>query len=234
MTEDTGHNISTIDHSQSTAIVPKISEEAKSIEPNSLILNDLLTDKETPWKIHNCKIIDKLVTQDKPLPFIYHYDTLTDELKQSHPLTGKLLKQFQSPMSAEQAAQLLGVDSELIQTPWLVKITGTLVMFCEPLQIALRLKFTNTAKEYDPVYTTTPEKAVETSLQNWHFYGEIFLLNKGSKPLVMFADQDWIPIPQLAEYQLLPKEFGLTALSLLEENKTSITGIEEAIHLRLI
>ena len=137
-------------------------------------------------------------------------------------------------MLADQAAQLLGVNSELILTPWLVKITGTLVMFCERLQIALRLKFTNTAKEYDPVYTTTPEKAVETSMQNWHFYGDIYLLNKGDKPLIVATDEHWISIPKEAEYQILPGKFGLAVLSLLEEHKHCIASLEEAINQRLI
>lgn len=202
--------------------------------PNTLILNELLTDKETPWQVHNCKIIDKSVTQEQLLPFIYHHDALSEELKQLHPLTGNLLKQFQTPMSAQQAAELLGIDAALVPTPWMVKITGTLVMFCERLQIALRLKFTNTAKDYDPVYTATADKAVEASMQDWHFYGDIFVLNKGSKPLIMTVYPDWIEIPQLPEYQLLPGEFGLATLALLEQNKSHITNLQEAISQRLV
>lgn len=202
--------------------------------PNTLILNDILKDKDIPWQIHNCKIIDKNVTQDHPLPFIYHHDALPEEVKKRHPLTGELLKQFQTPMSAKQAAQLLGIDEALIDTPWMVKITGTLVMFCERLQIALRLKFTNTAKDYDPIYTKTPESAVQTTIQDWHFYGDVFVLNKGTKPLVMALDQQWIEIPQLAEYQVLPGEYALSTLALLEENKSSITQLEDAIKQRLL
>ena len=107
-------------------------------------------------------------------------------------------------------------------------------MFCERLQIALRLKFTNTAKDYDPVYTTTADQALQASMQDWHFYGDIFVLNKGSKPLIMTADPDWIEIPQLPEYQLLPGEFGLAALALLEDNKSHITNLQEAISQRLV
>lgn len=202
--------------------------------PNTLILNDILTDKDIPWQIYNCKIVEKTVTQDQPLPFIYHYDALPEEVKKLHPLTGELLKQFQTPMSAKQAAQLLAIDEALIDTPWMVKITGTLVMFCERLQIALRLKFTNTAKEYDPIYTKTEESAVQTTMQDWHFYGDIFVLNKGSKPLLLTLDQQWIEIPQLAEYQVLPAEYALATLAILEENKSSFTELEDAIKQRLI
>ena len=203
-------------------------------DPNTLILNDILTDKDIPWQIHNCKIIEKTITQDEPLPFIYHYDALPDEVKKLHPLIGEPLKQFQTPMSAKQAAQLLAIDEALIATPWMVKITGTLVMFCERLQIALRLKFTNTAKDYDPIYTKTQESAVQTTMQDWHFYGDIFVLNKGSKPLVLTLDQQWIEIPQLDEYQVLPGEYALAALAILEENKSSFTELEDAINQRLI
>lgn len=220
--------------------VPTYEADQKSVtnsllaDPNTLILNELLSDKETPWQVHNCKIIDKSVTQDQLLPFIYHHDALSEELKQLHPLTGNLLKQFQTPMSAQQAAELLGIDATLVPTPWMVKITGTLVMFCERLQIALRLKFTNTAKDYDPVYTSKADQALQASMQDWHFYGDIFVLNKGSKPLIMTADPAWIEIPQLPEYQLLTGEFGLAALALLEDNKSHITNLQEAISQRLV
>ena len=71
-------------------------------------------------------------------------------------------------------------------------------------------------------------------MQDWHFYGDIFVLNKGNKPLVMTLDHDWIEIPQLADYQLLPGEYGLAALALLEESKSHITNLEDAINQRLI
>lgn len=203
-------------------------------DPNTLLLNDILSDNDIPWQVHNCKITDKTITQDEPLPFIYHYDALAEEIKQLHPLTAGLLKQFQTPMSANQAAHLLGVDEDLIQTPWQVKVLGTLVLFCERLQLALRLKFTNTAKHFDPVYTQTPDNAVATSMQNWHFYGDVFVLNKGDKPLVMTLEEHWIEIPKLAEYQVLPGEYGLSTLSILEDNKASITELEDAIKLRLL
>ena len=202
--------------------------------PNTLVLNSILDDKDITWQVHNCKIIDKTVTQDQPLPFIYHYDTLPEDIRKQNPLKGDLLKQFQTLMSAKQATQLLGVDPDLVPSPWMVKVTGTLVMFSERLQIALRLKFTNTAKTHDPVYTTTAEKAVQTSMEDWHFYGDVFVLNKDDKPLIMTIDSDWIEIPQLAEYQVLPGEYGLAALALLEESKSFITPLEDAIKQRLL
>ena len=65
-----------------------------TIAPNAIILAHVLTDKAISWHIHNCKISQKTVTQDLPLPFLYHYDSLEDAIKQAHPLTPKLLAQF--------------------------------------------------------------------------------------------------------------------------------------------
>ncbi|MGB5877038.1 MAG: hypothetical protein WBG84_06715, partial [Psychrobacter nivimaris] len=47
----------------------------QTIDPNAIILAEALTDKAISWQIHNCKIIKKTVTQDLPLPFLYHYDS---------------------------------------------------------------------------------------------------------------------------------------------------------------
>ncbi|WP_250162322.1 hypothetical protein [Psychrobacter sp. WY6] len=44
--------------------------QAPTIEPNALILAEVLSDKTIGWKIHNCKITKKTVTQDLPLPFL--------------------------------------------------------------------------------------------------------------------------------------------------------------------
>ncbi|WP_019671945.1 hypothetical protein [Psychrobacter lutiphocae] len=203
-------------------------------DPNILHLDHIISDQTIPWQIHNCKIIDKLVTQDEKLPFIYHYDALTDELKAVRPLTPELLKQFQTPMYASEAAQLLTLDPKLTPTPWQAKVTGTLVMFCERLQLALRLKFTNTAKTLDPIYSKTQEQALKLALQNWHFYGEVFVLYKGNHPLVMTLDDDWLSIPSLDGYQLLPAQYSLATLVLLEQQKQHLPQLTETIEQRLL
>lgn len=220
----------TATHSDADAAALK----ALTTDPNALLLNQIITDTETPWQIHNCKIVSKDITQDEKLPFIYHYDALPEEVKALHPLTSELLKQFQTPMYASEAAALLNLPSTLIKTPWQVKVTGTLVMFCERLQIALRLKFTNTAKAHDPVYTQTQEKAIKATMQHWHFYGDVFVINKGSRPLVMSVDEDWLQIPRSEEYQALPRQYALAALALLESQKPSLPQLSEAIEQRLV
>ena len=202
-------------------------------DPNTLILNDLLTN-DTPWQIHNCKIIDKSISQDEKLPFLYHYDALSDDIKSAHPLNAELLKQFQTPMFAADAAKLIGISEDLVKTPWQVKVTGTLVMFCDRLQIALRLKFTNTAKDRDPIYTQNKAEALQASMQDWHFYGDVFVLNKSTQPLVVTAEDEWMALERLEGYQALPAQYALTILALLEDQKPQLTQLQEAIELRLV
>lgn len=153
------------------------------IPANTLWLNDLLIDASLKWQVHNCKITDETVTQDATLPFLYHYDTLSADLKAAHPLTPALLKRFNEPMSAAAAAQLLQLPSDTIPVPWQVKIIGTLVLFSESLQIAVRLRFTNSAKALEPVYVSDKSQAVTQAMQTWHFFSDVFVLNKCAKPI---------------------------------------------------
>ncbi len=203
--------------------------------PNALSLNQIVADDSTPWQVYNCKIVDKTVTQDAPLPFLYHYDALPDDIKAAHPLTADLLKQFQTLMSAKAVASLLNIDEGFINVPWQVKVTGTLVMFCERLQIALRLKFTNTAKTLDPIYSKTAEEALKIAMSDWHFYGDVFVLNKGATPLVVIdSDDNWASVVQSGEYQGLRTVYALPILAELETVKERLTVLDEAIQLRLV
>lgn len=142
----------------------------QTIDPNAIILAEALTDKAISWQIHNCKIIKKTVTQDLPLPFLYHYDSLDDAIKQTHPLTPELLLQFNKPMSAHQAAKLIGIDEEVLTSPWHVKIIGSLVVFSEALQLAVRLHWTNTGKETQQVYTKDAADAIIAAFKDWQFF----------------------------------------------------------------
>lgn len=153
------------------------------IPANTLWLNDLLIDASLKWQVHNCKITDETVTQDATLPFLYHYDTLSADLKAAHPLTPALLKRFNEPMSAAAAAQLLQLPTDTIPAPWQVKVIGTLVLFSESLQIAVRLRFTNSAKALEPVYVSDKTLAVAQAMQTWHFFSDVFVLNKCAKPI---------------------------------------------------
>lgn len=168
---------------------------ANPLPPNTLLLNDLLVDSSLNWQVHNCKINEQTVTQDAPLPFLYHYDTLSEDLKAAHPLTPPLLARFNDPMSATAAAALLQLPADTITAPWQVKIIGTLVLFCESLQVAVRLRFTNSAKALDPIYTSDKAQAVTIAMRDWHFFGDVFVLNKCSKPIAVLSAETFASSP---------------------------------------
>ena len=80
-----------------------------SIEPNAIILAEALTDKTISWRIHTFLISKKIMTQDVPLPFLYHYDSLDDSIIQTYSLTLALLPQFHTTITAIESAKLIGI-----------------------------------------------------------------------------------------------------------------------------
>lgn len=207
----------------------------QSIEPNALILAEALSDKTIGWKIHNCKITKKTVTQDLPLPFLYHYDSLNDAIKQANPLTPALLSQFNTPMSAHEAAKLIGINEALISSPWHVKIIGSLVVFSEALQLAVRLHWTNTGKDTQQLYTQNEADAVTAAFKDWQFFGRIDVLYKNNKQTLISIDEQAEGNEQLlrieanADYQCLPATHALVVIAKLEAEKIELPWFEAAI-----
>lgn len=207
----------------------------QSIEPNALILAEALSDKTIGWKIHNCKITKKTVTQDLPLPFLYHYDSLNDAIKQANPLTPALLSQFNTPMSAHEAAKLIGISEALIISPWHVKIIGSLVVFSEALQLAVRLHWTNTGKDTQQIYTQNEADAITAAFKDWQFFGRIDVLYKNNKQTLISIDEQAEGNEQLlrieanADYQCLPATHALVVIAKLEADKTELPWFEAAI-----
>ena len=213
------------------------------IDPNAIILAHALTDKTMSWRIHNCKVSKNTVTQDLPLPFLYHYDSLDDAVKQTHPLTPKLLAQFNTPMSAYDAAKLIGIDEALISNPWHVKVIGSLVVYSEALQLAVRLHWTNTGKETQQIYTQNKEDAILAAFKDWQFFGRIDVLYKNDKQALISVDEQSIdtdtnkPLPLAieahTEYQHLPATHALVVIAKLEADKSELPWFETAILERL-
>ncbi len=141
-------------------------------------LAQLLLDDSQTWQIHNCKLIKKSCHSDGKLPFIYHYDRLPAELKQQFPLTGQLLLNFNQPMTAEQACQLIGIKKTVIASPKYVKITGSIVIINEPLQLAIRLHWSNTSKKEEAIYCKNEQQAIAQAIQKWQFIGRVDTLYK--------------------------------------------------------
>ena len=217
----------------------EIDNHSQKIDPNAIILAEALTDKTIGWRIHNCKIIKKTITQDIPLPFLYHYDSLDDVMKKANPLTPKLLMQFNTPMTANDAAKLIGINKETISSPWHVKVTGSLVVFSEALQLAVRLHWTNTGKETQQIYTQNEADAITAAFKDWQFFGRIDVLYKSNKQALVSIDEQAIDTEQLlrieanADYQCLPAAHGLVVIAKLEADKTELPWFDDAILTRL-
>jgi len=216
----------------------------QNIDPNAIILAEALTDKAVSWQIHNCKIIKKTVTQDLPLPFLYHYDSLDDTIKQAHPLTPELLTQFNTPMSAQEAANLIGINQELLTNPWHVKVIGSLVVFSESLQLAVRLHWTNTGKETQQVYTKDAADAITAAFKDWQFFGRVDVLYKNNKQTLISIDEQNPSTPALpteslltigasSDYQQLLATHALAAIVKLEADKADLPWFDTAILARL-
>lgn len=232
-------------HGQPISTETKDSPQAhtQTIDPNAIILAEALTDKTISWRIHNCKVSKKTVTQDLPLPFLYHYDSLDDAIKQTHPLTPSLLAQFNTPMTANDAAKLIGINAELITSPWHVKIIGSLVVFSEALQLAVRLHWTNTGKETQQIYTKNEADAITAAVKDWQFFGRADVLYKNDKQALISIDGNSIdeksnqPIPLTIsanqDYQFLPATHALVVIAKLEADKAELPWFESAILERL-
>ena len=228
--------------SDDSLVSPEGSTESavqKPIDPNTIVIADALTDSHIRWQIHNCKISKKTLTQDLPLPFLYHYDSLSDTLKAAHPLTPPLLAQFNTLMTPAQAAQHLGIDTDLIAAPWHVKVTGSLVVFSEALQLAVRLHWTNTGKQTQPIYTKASEDALMAAFEDWQFFGRIDVLYKNDKQTLVSledaptADSGLLTIDPSTDYQQLPASHALAVIAKLEADKKELPWFETAILARL-
>lgn len=207
----------------------------QTLNANAIILAHALSDKAINWEIHNCKIIQKNITQDETLPFLYHYDRLDDSMKQAHPLTPKLLAQFNTPMTATEAATFIGTDSKMCAQPWHVKVTGSLVVFSEALQLAVHLQWTNTSKNTQHLYTKTVEEALTAAIKDWQFFGRVYVLYKNSKQTLVSIDDNEQVLSLIANpnYQPLAATHALTLIAKLEANKTELPWFERAILERL-
>ena len=212
---------------------------SKTVDPNAIILTQALTDSAISWRIHNCKISEKVVTQDMPLPFLYHYDSLDDSVKQAHPLTPALLAQFNTPMTANAAAEVIGITSDLLMSPWHVKIVGSLVVFSEALQLAVRLHWTNTGKRTQQIYTKSAKEALTAAFKDWQFFGRIDVLYKNDKQILISIDEQAqageqiLTINPSADYQQLPATHALIVITKLEADKAQLPWFDTAILERL-
>lgn len=223
---------------------PDNSASPKLVDPNAIILAEALTDNAISWRIHNCKVTEKTVTQDKPLPFLYHYDSLDDTIKQANPLTPELLAHFNTPMTPNAAAKLIGIEEGIIASPWHVKIIGSLVVFSEALQLAVRLHWTNTGKATQQIYTQNQADAISAAFKDWQFFGRVDVLYKNNKQTLVSIDEQpskthsqpaeaLLTIEPSSDYQQLVANHALAVIIKLEADKVDLPWFDKAILERL-
>ncbi len=186
-----------------------------------LILQELLCDEEVPFRVHTARVEKFVCESDLPTLFLTHYDALSDEIKNQHPLTTELLQKTLTKVTAKQACQILGVTEGTISPKTHIKIVGKIVLVLDDLPLALRLTFTNTAKENQIVSSGEIQSLVEQEANLCLFSGAVDVLYKNSKqPLVSVCDtKDDYPIPVSEKYLCLPNSHSTATTTLFNEFK---------------
>lgn len=209
-------------------------------------LLSLLLTPQPPWQVHNCKVTERICHQHGTLPFLYHYDRLDDEQKQQYPLTPALLSQFNKPMTADDAKQLLanthgiyddisGTNNMLsIANPWFVRVAGSAVLYQPELLLALRLHWQSSTQPLQPIYCQEQDTALRLAIDGWSLYGRVDVLYQGNLPLSLnmtYGDGDTLShlIPKSGAYQLLPTHYAISLLTELNENLNALFMLDNAI-----
>lgn len=211
-----------------------------------LLIPQTHTATQTPWQVHNCKVTERICHQHGTLPFLYHYDRLDDEQKQQYPLTPALLSQFNKPMTADDAKQLLanthGIHDDIsgtnnmlsIVNPWFVRVAGSAVLYQPELLLALRLHWQSSTQPLQPIYCQEQDTALRLAIDGWSLYGRVDVLYQGNLPLSLnmtYGDGDTLShlIPKSGAYQLLPTHYAISLLTELNENLNALFMLDNAI-----
>lgn len=195
------------------------------------LLGDALCDPSLSWQLHNCKLSQKTLRLDAPLPLLAHYDALSDDLKSLRPLSTQTLKLMDTPMQRRAAAETLGVDVKDLANPWHVKYVGAMVIYYEPLLLALRLCFSNTAKRAQTVHTSDPRFAWDQECQALRVFGVIDVLNKNTRTPIRLSANDTLPV--LTQYAALNAEYSLALGARINETQDAAWLRAAKEHLRL-
>lgn len=200
-----------------------------------LIINEALLDNQMDWQLHNCKIQQEEINIQKKQDFLYHYDRLSEEIKQEHPLTPDLLKQFATPMTAQQASELLGLTADILVEPFYIKFVGSVVIFSERLQIALRLHWTNTLKSAQAIYAPSLDLAKTQAAQACQWLLPVDILCKNNTINLWAYDENDEKIAIHApRYTALPPAQALFLLHQLDRHKTQFDFVTQAIVDRIV
>ena len=179
-----------------TPIIDSTLDNQTKTKNNTIIdLLALITDTMPQWKVHRCQVTDVLISQHRPMKFIYHYEYLSDLLKLQHPLNGQLLASFDRLLTREQFAQMLGIHLHQVVNPWQIKFAGKLVVFYQHPDIALRLHWVNTIKTFEPIYLQSKLSqaeslpyAIDNAFTNWQITGVEIIQKNPQVELVYDSD----------------------------------------------
>lgn len=194
----------------------------------TLILQETLTDDTLPWRVHNCKLSQQTALFDAPLSLLAQYDTLDESTKARHPLSFEQLKSMNRLMTVTEAATFLGIDGQLFKKAWQIKYIGKMVIFCEPLSLALRLHFSNTSKPTQALYVANVDEAWAIEATNYRFFGLVDVLYKGDETLISVAD-DELTILKGNSYVALPEAHSLIITNGLNDYQANFAFIQMAM-----
>lgn len=181
------------------------------------------------WQIHRCGLITSLISQNEPIKLLYHYELLSDEQKQQHPLHGALLKQFDQKLDRQQFAKLLNIDISHVKQPYQMKFYGKLVIFCQNPEVALRLYWTNTLKAFEIIDQKDAKTALQQAFTYWQFIDNVEFINKNPQLQFMVTGQDdsilW-QSQQTAQFEALPSAVALDLQKMLMQSDKSALWFE--------
>lgn len=197
---------------------------------DTLILQEALLSNDLIWQVHNCKLSKCSCEFDTPISLLEHYNALPDELQDTDNLNFEVLKRLNEKMTIKDVSALLGIDEKNFKKSYQIKYLGSSVIFCEPLQIAIRLQFSNTAKPAQTVFLPNQKDALLNESHNWRAFGVVDVLYKGNGTLVSISqDGNEYTILPSPSYQALPAEQSLSVLHLLNEVRHEFLYLTERI-----
>ncbi|OOR91056.1 hypothetical protein B0181_03740 [Moraxella caviae] len=200
----------------------------------TFVLQDLLCDDSLPWRVHNVKLEKIICEKDLPMMFLAHYDRLPDDIKAQKPLDLPMLKIMNEKVSAAQACQILGLPQGAIAPALHVKISGTTVIVCDSLPLALHLQFTNTAKDSQACHQDA-QTALENEARRFLFAGNVHVLHKNPKIRLHSTDlsEHSFTVEPQAGYTRLPNSHALatthTLNTLKDTTPNALKFLQDAI-----
>ncbi|MDO4895850.1 MAG: hypothetical protein Q3971_00695 [Moraxella sp.] len=201
---------------------------------DTFILQELITD-DLPFRVHNVKIDTLICQKDLPMMFLAHYDRLDDNLKAQKPL-GEFFYHMNDLVTASQACQILGLPQGVFTPATHIKISGSVVIVLDDFPLALHLRFTNTAKDHQAIFSQDdPSALILQEAGRFLLSGNVNVLHKNpTKTLVSIdlSDDEFIINPS-DTYTRLPNSHALATTQILNtlnaKSPQALTYLKTAI-----